>query len=533
MEFNLADLWERIVDAVPDHEAMVCGDRRLTYAQADARANRLAHHLADLGIGPGDHVALYLYNGTEYLEGMLAAFKLRAVPINVNYRYGEEELRYLLADADAKAVIFHREFSPMLSGLRGALPALTGFVAVDDASGAPIPRDVARYESALAGASATRDFAPRSADDLYILYTGGTTGMPKGVMWRAEDIFFGAFGGGSLGGAPITTPEQVVDSLDPHRRGLPACPFMHGTAHWMAFGTLYSGGTVVISPDRHLDPDHLWRLMEHERVTFLVIVGDAFARPLVEALDHLDPPPDVAALTVVLSGGAVLSPSVKASWVERLPGTLLIDGFGASETGGQGQSVSAAGGPIETAPRFRVNDETTVLDDDLQPLPAGVVGKLARRGHVPLGYYRDPEKSAATFPVIDGVRWSVPGDHARIEDDGTITVLGRGSVSINTGGEKVYPEEVESALKSHPSVFDAVVVGVPDERWGERVTAVVQHRPGATPTLDALAEHTREHLASYKVPRDLVLVDEIVRSPSGKPDYRWARATAVRALTSP
>jgi len=533
MEFNLADLWERVVDALPDQEAMVCGDRRLTYAQADERANRLAHHLAGLGIGPGDHVALYLYNGTEYLEGMLAAFKLRAVPINVNYRYGEEELRYLLADADAKAVVFHRVFSPTVAAVREVLPTLTGFVVVDDDSLAAIPHDAVDYEDALAGASAARDFPARSADDLYILYTGGTTGMPKGVMWRAEDIFFGAFGGGNLGDAPITRPEQIVDSLDPHRRGLPACPFMHGTAHWMAFGTLYSGGTVVVSPDRHLDSARLWRLVERERVTFLVIVGDAYARPLIETLDHLDPPPDLAALTVVLSGGAVLSPSVKASWVERLPGTLLIDGFGASETGGQGQSVSAAGGSIETAPRFRVNDETTVLDDDLRPVAPGVIGRLARRGHVPLGYFRDPEKSAVTFPVIDGVRWSVPGDHARIEDDGTITVLGRGSVSINTGGEKVYPEEVESALKSHPSVFDAVVVGVPDERWGERVTAVVAPRPGTAPELDELAEHTRAHLASYKVPRDLVLVDEIARSPSGKPDYRWARATAVDALASP
>ena len=352
-------------------------------------------------------------------------------------------------------------------------------------------------------------------------------------MWRAEDIFFGAFGGGNLGEAPITSPEEIVDSLDLHRRGLPVCPFMHGTAHWMAFGTLYSGGTVVISPDRHLDPARLWRLIEHERATFLVIVGDAFARPLVEAFDRLDPAPDVTPLTVVLSGGAVLSPSVKKAWVERFPAMLVVDGFGASETGGQGQSVSAAGAPIESAPRFRVNDETTVLDDDLRPVAPGVVGKLARRGHVPLGYYRDPEKTAETFPVIDGARWSVPGDHARIEDDGTITVLGRGSVSINTGGEKVYPEEVESALKSNDAVFDAVVVGVPDERWGERVTAVVQARPGAAPTLDSLAEHTRAQLASYKVPRSLVLVDEIVRSPSGKPDYRWARATAVAAAGTP
>jgi acyl-CoA synthetase (AMP-forming)/AMP-acid ligase II len=529
VEFNLADLWERVVDEIPDHEALVCGDRRLTYAETDARATRLAHHLADGGIGVGDHVALQLYNGTEYLEAMLAAFKLRAVPINVNYRYGEDELRYLLDDADARAIVFHREFAPALDVVRAELPLLHTFVEVDDASGAASLDGATGYEAALDAASGARDFGPRSADDLYILYTGGTTGMPKGVMWRGEDIFFGAFGGGNLGDAPITAPEAVVDTFDLHRRGLPACPFMHGTAHWMAFATLYSGGTVVISPERHFDPGHLWRLVEAERVTFLVIVGDAFARPLVEAHDQLDPPVDVSSLTVVLSGGAVLSPSVKASWVERLPGTLLIDGFGASETGGQGQSVSAAGGPIETVARFNVNDETSVLGDDLRPVAPGVVGKLARRGHVPLGYYKDPAKTAATFPVIDGVRWSVPGDHARIEADGTITVLGRGAVSINTGGEKVYPEEVESALKSHDAVFDAVVVGVPDERWGERVTAVVQARAGASPELDQLADHVRAQLASYKVPRELVLVDAIVRSPSGKPDYRWARGVALDA----
>ena len=533
MEFNLADLWERVVDEIPDHEAMVCSDRRLTYSAAEARANRLAHHLASQGVGPGDHVALHLYNGTEYLEGMLAAFKLRAVPINVNYRYGEDELRYLLDDADVRAIVHHREFAPVLDAVRDQLPQLRTFIEVDDDSGADRLSGATDYEAALERASDARDFAPRSADDQYILYTGGTTGMPKGVMWRAEDIFFGAFGGGNLGDVPIETPEQVVDHLELHRRGLPACPFMHGTAHWMAFGTLYSGGTVVISPERHFDPEHLWRLVEAERVTFLVIVGDAFARPLVEAYDELDPPADVSMLTVVLSGGAVLSPAVKAAWVERFPGALLIDGFGASETGGQGQSVSAAGGAIDTVARFSVNDETTVLDDDLRPVGPGVVGKLARRGHVPLGYYKDPVKTAATFPMIDGVRWSVPGDHARIEDDGTITVLGRGSVSINTGGEKVYPEEVEAALKSHPAVFDAVVVGVPDERWGERVAAVVQARPGANPALDDLAEHVRAHLASYKVPRDVVVVDHIVRSPSGKPDYRWARATAVEQIGTP
>jgi acyl-CoA synthetase (AMP-forming)/AMP-acid ligase II len=531
MEYNLADLWEAVADAIPAREALVCGDRHLTYAETEERANRLAHHLASRGIGRDDHVALLLYNGTEYLEGMLAALKLRAVPINVNYRYMEEELRYILDDCDAKAIVFHREFTPKLAAIGGELPALTTYVSVEDETDEDLSTiGAVDYEEALAGAPAGRDFAPRSADDQYILYTGGTTGKPKGVMWRAEDIFFGGLGGGNLGEAPITKPEEITDQLDAGRRTLPACPLMHGTAHWFALGTLYTGGTVVLSPDRRLDPARLWELIARAHVTFLVIVGDAFARPLVEVLDTLDPSLDLSSLTVVLSGGAILSPSVKELWVQKLPGTILIDGFGSSESGGQGSSVTAAGGPIETAPRFRVDPETTVLDDDFRQAPVGAIGKLARRGHVPVGYYKDPVKTAATFPVIDGVRWSVPGDHARIEDDGTITVLGRGSMSINTGGEKVYPEEVESAVKSHPAVFDAVVVGLPDERWGERVVAVAQLRPGVTLTADELTKYVRTQLAAYKAPRDLVLVDSVVRSPSGKPDYRWARATAEGEL---
>jgi fatty-acyl-CoA synthase len=533
VEFNLADLWEAVADAAPDREALVCGDRRLSYAEVDARATRLAHDLAAHGIGPGDHVAVYLYNGTEYLETMIAAFKVRAVPVNVNYRYVEDELRYLLDDSDARAVVFHREFAPKLAAIRHDLPGLTHFLVVADDSGddeqitsAVDALEASEYESALARASAARDFGPRSPDDLYILYTGGTTGNPKGVMWRAEDVFFGALGGGAIGGEPITAPEQITEDLDARRRCLPACPFMHGTAHWFAFNTLFGGGTVVISPDRRFDPVRLWELVARERVTFLVIVGDAFARPLVEAITHLEPAPDLSSLSAVLSGGAILSPAVKRAWVEALPAVILIDGFGSSESGGQGQSVAAAGADTGGAPRFSVNDETTVLDDDLKPAAVGVVGKLARRGRVPLGYYKDPEKSAATFPVVDGVRWSVPGDHARIEDDGSITVLGRGSVSINTGGEKVYPEEVEAALKSHADVFDAVVVGVPDERWGERVVAVVQPRPGTQVTIDELNDHVRGHLAPYKIPRDVVTVDAVQRSPSGKPDYRWARAIA-------
>jgi 3-oxocholest-4-en-26-oate---CoA ligase len=280
----------------------------------------------------------------------------------------------------------------------------------------------------------------------------------------------------------------------------------------------------VISDHRHFDPLALWELIAREQANFLVIVGDAFARPLVDALDANAL--DVSCCRVLLSGGAILSPSVKQALVERLPGTLVVDGYGASETGGQGQSVTVAGGDIAAAPRFQMNAETMVLDDDLEPAAPGVVGKLARRGHIPLGYYKDPEKTAATFPVIEGVRWSVPGDHAVLDDDGMITLLGRGSVSINTGGEKVYPEEVEAALKSHATVQDAIVVGVPDARWGERVVAVVQPRPGAAVALDALQAHAGAHVARYKVPRDIVVVDEIVRSPSGKPDYRWARSVA-------
>jgi 3-oxocholest-4-en-26-oate---CoA ligase len=407
------------------------------------------------------------------------------------------------------------------------------FVAVDDGTDADLrPLGAVEYEAALADASPDREFAARTADDLYILYTGGTTGMPKGVMWRAEDIFFGAFGGGGIGNE-IETPEAIADrAREPRTRCLPACPFMHGTAHWMAFQTLYTGGAIVISPDRHLDPVRLWELIAREKVNFLVIVGDAFARPLVEALDDGASEIDVSGCTVLLSGGAILSPTVKQRLAEKMPGSLIIDGYGSSESGGQGQSVTVAGGDVNPAPRFAVNDETTVLDDDLRPAAPGVVGKLARRGRIPLGYYKDAEKTAATFPVVDGVRWSVPGDHARIEDDGTITLLGRGSVSINTGGEKVYPEEVEAALKGHPAVFDAVVVGVPDERWGERVVALVQSRPGEEPAFDELDKHAREHIAGYKAPRDVVLVDSIVRSPSGKPDYRWGKATAIERLGS-
>ena len=518
--FNLADLVERVVDTVPDHPAVVCGDRRLTFREFDERANRLAHALAARGVKPGEHVALYLYNGTEYLEGMLAAFKLGAVPVNVNYRYVAAELRYLLDDADAVAVIYDPEFTSKLDAIAVDLPKLRASISL------------AEYEGVLANESPQRDFGPRTGDALYVLYTGGTTGMPKGVMWRHEDLFFGAMGGAGGGGKAIATPDEIVERCrDSRIRCVPACPFMHGTAHWMAFSTLFLGGTVVIPTEHHLDALALLRLIEREQANFMVIVGDAFARPL---LDTLATPQaetlDLSSLHVLLSGGAILSPALKRALVERLPGLLVVDGYGASETGGQGQAVVVAGGDVPPAPRFRVSDDTQVFDDDFRPAGLGVVGRLARRGHIPLGYYKDPEKTAATFPVIDGERWAVPGDHAVLDADGMLTLLGRGSVSINTGGEKVYPEEVESALKAHDSVFDAVVVGVSDERWGERVVAIVQLRDGVpVPSTGELQDYARARIAGYKVPREILFVDAIVRSPSGKADYRWARATATSA----
>ena len=532
MEYNLADLWEAVVDAVAGRTALVCGDRRLTFAEADERIDRLADHLRALGIGPGDRIALYLHNGTEYLEAMLAAFKVRAVPVNVNFRYVEDELAYLLRDSGARVVVAHREFAPKLEAIRTAVPTEHHLI-VEDGSGAPIAAGLAArdYEAVLASASSGRVDVDRSADDLYILYTGGTTGMPKGVMWRHEDIFFGAFGGGDFNGERIRTPEEIAEKARNGRlRCLPACPFMHGTAHWIAFTTLLSGGTVVISPDRTFDAARLWRLVGAERVNLLVIVGDAFARPLVDALDHEVAADDVACCSVILSGGAILSPAVKTSIVGHLPGTMVIDGYGASETGGQGRSVTVAGQEPSAVPRFRVGPQTTVLGEDLRPAAPGTVGLLARRGHIPLGYFGDPEKTAATFPTIDGVRWSVPGDHAIIETDGTITLLGRGSVSINTGGEKVYPEEVEAALKGHPAVFDAVVVGTPDDRWGERVVAVVALREGRSTTFASIDAHVRGHVAGYKAPRAIVTVPAIQRSPSGKPDYRWGREVAIAGL---
>jgi acyl-CoA synthetase (AMP-forming)/AMP-acid ligase II len=527
MAYNLADFVEHTVDAVPDRTALICGDRRVTFAELEERANRLAHHLAAQGVGEQDHVAIYSVNSIEFVETMLAAFKLRAVPINVNYRYVEEELLYLLDNSDAVALVHQAQYSPLVEAVRDRLPLLRHIVTVDDGSGAPAPEGAARYEEALAAASPERDFGPRSDDDHYILYTGGTTGYPKGVVWRHEDVWR------TLGGGiDFVTGERIEDehrmSRDakeaPETVGLVLAPLMHGAAQWGTLGGLIKGTTSVLLPQ--FDAHAVWSAIAEHSIATIAITGDAMAIPLIDALREREY--DLSALVAIASTAAVFSPVVKDQLFDLLPNLFISEAVGSSEGGFNGMRLVEKG---KTATEGLINvspgPDTIVIDPEtLAPVEPGTVGLLARGGNVPIAYYKDPDKSAATFLVVDGQRFSVPGDSARLELDGTITLLGRGSQSINSGGEKIFPEEVESALKGHPKVFDALVVGVPDERWGQRVACLVQPREGEPPSLEELVEHCRTKIAGYKVPRELHLVDSMPRHPSGKPDYRRAKAVA-------
>ena len=525
MHFNLADLFESVVDAVPDRPALVCGDRRLTYAQLDERANRLAHHLLTVGIAPGDHVGVLLYNGTEYIECMLAAFKIRAVPVNINYRYVAGELRSLFHDSDLVGLVHQKALSSRVTEV-GSTPRLRHLVFVDDHSNAQPPQGAVEFESVLAQGSSGRGFEGRSGDDLHIIYTGGTTGAPRGVMWRQEDLFFSGMAGGNPAGEPAQRPEDVAARAA--AAGVlvtfPIPPLIHGAAQLGSFINFFIGGTVVLIP--HFDPVEVWRLVERERVNTISLVGDAMARPLAEAL-AAGLEVDASALFVISSAGAIFSAAIRKQLQALLPNVLLLDNFGASETGFQGRATPDSS--PEAGLKFAMNPHTRVLDDQLQPLPSGsrVIGRVALGGRVPLGYYNDPGKTREVFAEVDGMRWVMPGDMGVVNADGTVTVLGRGSVCINSGGEKIFPEEVEAVLKSHPAVFDALVIGVPDERWGERVAAIVAARPASNPTLEELRSHCEGRIARYKVPRLLVEVPEVVRSPSGKPDYGWARAVAT------
>lgn len=537
MTFNLADLYESVTDTVPDAPAIVAGERRLTYAELDERSSRLAHHLIAQGIGEGDFVGLQMSNGSEYVEAMLACFKVRAVPINVNYRYRGAELAHLFSDAGLVGLVHHRRFTDQVTAALPALAERRVLLVVDDRSD-PDPLVGAReYESVLASSSAQRPDVERTGDDLYCVYTGGTTGMPKGVLWRHEDIFFAAMGGGDPMqlGLTIESPEQLPERvLRPGLVALATPPLMHASAHWLAFSTLFGGGTVVMLPGGHFDAGEVLRLTAAEQVNILVVVGDAMAGPVLDELERAaaeGDAPDTSSLVAVGSGGALLSPSTKRRLADLLPSALVVDGFGSSETGVLGNSRSGA--DDHGSVRLQLDERTTVLDERGEVIQPGsaTVGLLARGGRVPLRYHRDPTKSAATFIEREGRRWALPGDLARVEADGTIIVLGRAAQCINSGGEKVHPEEVESALKDHPDVVDAVVVGVADPRWGERVVAVVEPRPGAELALDEIKEHLGGRIAEYKVPKHLVEVRSVLRSPSGKADYRWAKAVASDAAS--
>ncbi len=543
--FAMGPINEAIADAIPDQDAIVTPTRRLSWRDFQMRSRRLANLLHGAGLGchrereqlapwesGQDHVGLYLYNGPEYLEGMMGAWKARATSFNVNYRYVEEELRYLLTDAQTKAIIYHAGFAPRLRAVLGDLPPQALLLQVEDGSGEPLLPGARDYETALAGASdALPPVTPRQ-EDLYILYTGGTTGMPKGVLWTQRDIFFAAMGGVLPAGmGEVTCVADMVERapMGSFIRALPAPPFMHGAAQWSSFMILHQGGAIVLPGNtRGLDADDIWRTIEREKVGTLSIVGDAFARPLLDQLGKATY--DLSSLRILGSGGAILSPPFKHAFLDALPDLMIFDGFGSSETGAQGAALTTKGDAV--SPAFKMDAHTCVLDAALtRRLEPGDLetGWLARSGYLPLGYLNDAAKTQKTYPTIGGTRYAVPGDRAQAAADGSVIVFGRDSVCINSGGEKIFAEEVEKALKHHPAVYDVVVAGAPSERWGEQVIAVVQFRPGESASDDELLATAAQHLARYKLPKAFVPVQRIMRSDSGKPDYRWAKEMARRA----
>ena len=537
MHFNLATVNEAIADAIPDREAIVFRDRRFTYRQFTDRTRRLANFLAAQGFGlhaeradlkdwesGQDHLGIYLYNGNEYLEAMVGAYKARVAPFNVNYRYVDEELVYLLNDAKTRALVFHSSLADHVAAVRDQVPSLELLLQVNDE-----PRDLldgaTEFESALAGASPDKPDLEWSPDDLYIIYTGGTTGMPKGVLWKHSDILIASLGARRTNGQVIDSMDGYIDrATGSHRKTLPAPPFMHGAGHWAAFQAFNTGSTVVIQDEvKRFDAPSVVDIIEREGVNNVLLVGDAFARPLLDALRVKGS--KCPTLRNVITGGAIMTANIKRELIDTLPQINIIDSAGSSETGGQASHTSNAKSGAATG-RFTLSAHNAVLNDDLtevlEPGHEGL-GWWARTGNIPLGYLGDEDKTRKTFPVVDDVRYSVPGDKVRLLPDLTLELHGRESVTINSGGEKIFAEEVEQAIKHHPDVYDAVVAGRPSERWGNEVVAIVQFKPGSRATEQSLLDECAKHIARYKLPKGFVFIDEILRSPNGKADYRWAR----------
>ena len=522
--YNLADIFESLVDAIPDRTAIICGEERRTYKELEERANTLAHWFQEQGVGEGDHVGFYLFNSIEYVEGIFALLKIRAVPINVNYRYVASELRYIFDNADLVGLIHQQELEDTVQ--EAAWDRFRFRLVVSDDSQKEIKGTP--YESAFAGGKTQRDFGPRKDDDMYIIYTGGTTGMPRGVMWPQRNLLFAGLQGGNPGGAPIESPDEVVKNIEGREPQImcAAAPLIHGAAQFTLFIAMFTGGAIALMPGRSFNPDTLLRMVQREKINVIALVGDAMAQPIADALEKGNY--DTSSLIALASAGAVLSQSIKDRLEKALPNTLLVNNYGASETGHQGTAIYEEGKDGKVQTKWMLDANTTVLDDDHQSVRPGsqVMGWLARKGYLPLGYYKDEAKTAATFIEIDGERWVIPGDRATVEEDGSIIFLGRGSVCINSGGEKIFPEEVEEALKAHKDIFDALVVGMPHERWGETVVAVLQPREGKTLDPKEIETHCRSLLANYKTPRRFLSVDKVERYPSGKPDYGWAKEVA-------
>lgn len=516
---NLADVIEAMADALPDRPAVFTMERTWTYAEVDDRSTRLANHLIGLGVQPGDHVAVHATNRIEWVDALYGCLKARAVPININYKYLRDELAYLYDNADCVAAVIAPEFVPAVEALD--VPTLEQLVVLDET-----------YEAALEAASPVRPDNGRSADDRYVLYTGGTTGSPKGVVWRIEDLMRAALNAARYG-APLDSIEQLVEEAAANESPmvLLACgPMMHGGSQWILGNGHVAGHTVALYTEPSFDATRILDLVETAGVVSLTFLGDAMGRPVAEAILAEPDRWDLSSLAAVSNGAAPLSDGVREEIRRALPGRFILDSYGSSESGAAGSRMDDGSEGASAAPRFTVDDKVEVFDTELKPCPPGVDGMLARTGPVPLGYYKDELKTAATFKVVDGVRWVIPGDFARREDDGTVTVLGRGSVCINTGGEKVHPEEVEAVLLRHDEIFDAVVVGTPHERWGQQVTALVQRREHSSLTEDDVRDHCRALIANYKVPKTVLFVDLVPRTPVSKVDYPASARLAAELL---
>ena len=531
-EWNFADVWETVAQAVPDRVAQMHGDRGTSWRDFDARANGIASNLLNAGLARQDKVALYLLNGPEYLQSAFACMKASLVPVNTNYRYQRDELHYLWDNADAVAVIFHGVFTETAEAVRGRCGKVRLWIHVDDGS-APCPAWAIAYERA-AQPQARRTMAPwgRSGDDIILIYTGGTTGRPRGVMWRQHDLYLASNTAADPAQADLAHVRKRIAGQKTEGTGapagLPAAPLMHGTAFVFAGTILSRGGCVVTLRKMQFDVEELLDAIQNTPVTDLCIVGDAFCRPIVDALDAAPRRWNIGSLKAVSSSGMMWSNATKQRLLEHAPNAMLIDFLNSSEASGMGRSIASKKKAGEAA-RFTLGQNAFVIDDQGRPLApgSGIAGRIAVRGGVPIGYYGDPEKTAATFPVIDGVRCAIPGDFAVVEADGGITLLGRGSVSINSGGEKVFPEEVEECIKRMPQVRDAVVVGVPDARFGETVAAAIELVAGRALDAAAVVEHVRAHLAHYKAPRHVMVVQSVGRGPNGKADYMVLRKRAA------